>query len=103
MSWKAPITKNLKELRIHLCQNSPRSQGVRDFITKNYPALKKSNPGLPVLIREAEGVEARIYARYNFAQESRAIVDNMNETQVSQQLDQLIKAADAPAQGRISN
>ncbi|KAJ1974934.1 hypothetical protein H4R34_004526, partial [Dimargaris verticillata] len=64
MSWKAPVTKSLKELRFHLCQSSPASQGLRDFIVKSYPTLKKANPGLPVLIREAQGVEAKIYARY---------------------------------------
>ena len=27
-------------------------------------ALKKSNPKFPVLIRECEGVEPKVYARY---------------------------------------
>ncbi|KAJ1926286.1 hypothetical protein IWQ60_003942 [Tieghemiomyces parasiticus] len=102
MSWRAPITKNLKELRIHLCQTSPRSQGVRDFLIKNYADLKKANPGLPVLIREAENVESRIYARYNRAVEDKVVVDNLNESQVGQKLDQLIKGADKASPEQIS-
>nr|XP_045621317.1 NADH dehydrogenase [ubiquinone] 1 alpha subcomplex subunit 2-like [Procambarus clarkii] len=46
------LAPHLRELRIHLCQRSPASQGVRDFIEKNYVALKKANPKFPILIRE---------------------------------------------------
>lgn len=31
----------LRELRIHVCQKSAASSGVRDFITKQYVPLKK--------------------------------------------------------------
>ncbi|KAI9472768.1 hypothetical protein BX667DRAFT_516794 [Coemansia mojavensis] len=56
--------KSLKELRIHFSQNSPASRGLRDFIVKAYPEMKKNNPGFPILIREAGGVESRIIARF---------------------------------------
>lgn len=29
MAWRQAISKNLKEVRIHLCQTSKSSQGVR--------------------------------------------------------------------------
>ncbi|KAJ3277991.1 ndufa2, NADH:ubiquinone oxidoreductase 10.5kD subunit, partial [Borealophlyctis nickersoniae] len=63
-SWRPALSKNLKELRIHLCQTSPGSKGTREFITKHYPAIKRDNPHLPILVREASGVEARVFGRY---------------------------------------
>lgn len=54
----------LREIRIHLCQRSPGSQGVRDFIEKRYVELKKANPDLPILIRECSDVQPKLWARY---------------------------------------
>ena len=70
--------KSLKELRIHLSPSSPGSQGLkyipfhifnyiktnRSFILKNYSQIKSKHPSLPILIRESETVEARIFARF---------------------------------------
>ena len=53
------LTKHLKELRIHLCQTSSASAGVRDYITTNYVAIKKVNPDFPILIRECSGIQVR--------------------------------------------
>ncbi|KAJ2232228.1 hypothetical protein IWW45_005129, partial [Coemansia sp. RSA 485] len=64
MSAARAFSNSLKELRIHLSQNTPSSKGLRDFIVKEYPGIKKANPGLPILIREANGVESRIIARF---------------------------------------
>src|SRR5271166_4966687 len=36
----------------------------RTFLQKSYPVIKKHNPYVPVLIREAFGVPARVFARY---------------------------------------
>ncbi|XP_072935557.1 NADH dehydrogenase [ubiquinone] 1 alpha subcomplex subunit 2 isoform X1 [Epargyreus clarus] len=55
----------LKELRIHLCQTSQQSAGVREFIQKNYVKIKKDNPKFPILIRECSGVQPRVWARYD--------------------------------------
>ncbi|XP_006891284.1 PREDICTED: NADH dehydrogenase [ubiquinone] 1 alpha subcomplex subunit 2 [Elephantulus edwardii] len=54
----------LREIRIHLCQRSVGSQGVRDFIEKKYVELKKANPDLPILIRECSDVQPKLWARY---------------------------------------
>ena len=62
--------KHVKELRLHLCQNSKTSQGVRDFIEKYYVGLKKNNPNLPILIRECSGIQPKLYARYELGKES---------------------------------
>jgi hypothetical protein len=112
MSFVKQLPKSLKELRVHMCQTSPSSQGLRyvflsgitrigirklmrkpyclhafdlfvemvtpklgswpginryanrQFVLSNYPALKSSNPDLKVLIREARGIEPRVFARF---------------------------------------
>jgi NADH dehydrogenase (ubiquinone) 1 alpha subcomplex subunit 2 len=40
---------------------------TRHFILSAYPVIKKSNPDLPVLIREAQGTPARAFARFGKA------------------------------------
>ncbi|TFK14794.1 Golgi reassembly-stacking protein 2 [Platysternon megacephalum] len=58
------LGRSLKELRIHLCQRSPGSQGTRDFIEQHYVTLKKANPDFPILIRECSDVQPKLWARY---------------------------------------
>lgn len=53
----------LKELRIHLCQTSAASNGVRAFIENDYVPIKKANQEFPILIREAAGIAPKIWAR----------------------------------------
>jgi len=36
----------------------------REFIEKQYLSLKKEHPTLPILVREAQGVPARLFARF---------------------------------------
>jgi NADH dehydrogenase (ubiquinone) 1 alpha subcomplex subunit 2 len=36
----------------------------REFILANYPVIKQHNQDLPVMIREAEGTPARVFARF---------------------------------------
>ncbi|KAJ6945793.1 NADH dehydrogenase [Populus alba x Populus x berolinensis] len=64
MAWRGQLSKNLKELRILLCQSSPSSSSTRTFIEKNYKDLKTLNPKLPILIRECNGIEPQLWARY---------------------------------------
>jgi NADH dehydrogenase (ubiquinone) 1 alpha subcomplex subunit 2 len=42
-----------------------------DFVAKNYVNIKKANPELPILVREASGIEARAFARFGKALEIR--------------------------------
>ncbi|XP_065348263.1 NADH dehydrogenase [ubiquinone] 1 alpha subcomplex subunit 2 [Cloeon dipterum] len=81
----------LKELRIHLCQKSEQSRGVRDFIEKHYVDLKKSNPRFPILIRECSGVQPRVYARYELGKESSVPLTNLAAGDVLQQIEKLAK------------
>lgn len=40
---------------------------MRDFIKKSYASIKNENPGFPFLIREADGVKAKMTARYGMS------------------------------------
>ncbi|XP_035430012.1 NADH dehydrogenase [ubiquinone] 1 alpha subcomplex subunit 2 isoform X2 [Spodoptera frugiperda] len=72
----------IRELRIHLCQTSKHSEGVRNFIQKYYVNLKKENPGFPILIRECSGVQPRIWARYGKGCEKCHSLKDMNAEQI---------------------
>ncbi|XP_048777966.1 NADH dehydrogenase [ubiquinone] 1 alpha subcomplex subunit 2-like isoform X2 [Ostrea edulis] len=72
----------LKELRIHLCQKTPASQGVREFIESHYVPIKQSNPNFPILIRECSDIQPRVFARYEFGQESSSSLSNLSSEEV---------------------
>ncbi|XP_072204025.1 NADH dehydrogenase [ubiquinone] 1 alpha subcomplex subunit 2 isoform X2 [Excalfactoria chinensis] len=57
------LGRSLRELRVHLCQRSAGSRGVREFIEQHYVTLKQANPDFPILIRECSGVQPRLWAR----------------------------------------
>lgn len=66
----------LRELRIHLCQTTAASSGVREFIEKDYVDLKKGNRQFPIMIRECSGITPRIFARYEYGREKSVSVEN---------------------------
>ncbi|XP_033127128.1 NADH dehydrogenase [ubiquinone] 1 alpha subcomplex subunit 2-like [Anneissia japonica] len=80
------LPQYLKEIRIHLCQRSPSSQGVRDWVEKYYVDLKKQNPSFPIRVRECSGIQPKMYARYDFGKETCADLGNMNGQQVNETL-----------------
>ncbi|XP_039629798.1 NADH dehydrogenase [ubiquinone] 1 alpha subcomplex subunit 2 [Polypterus senegalus] len=86
------LGRNVKEIRLHLCQKSAASQGVRDFIEQHYVTLKKANPLFPILIRECSGVQPKLWARYSFGKEQSIPLANMNADQVAKALESLVKA-----------
>ncbi|CAJ0576005.1 unnamed protein product, partial [Mesorhabditis spiculigera] len=79
----------LRELRIHLCQKSATSKGVRAFIESDYVALKQANPDFPVLIREAAGIVPRVFARYEHGVERMVSLENASKEQVATSLREL--------------
>ncbi|XP_026881903.1 NADH dehydrogenase [ubiquinone] 1 alpha subcomplex subunit 2 [Electrophorus electricus] len=83
------LARNLRELRLHLCQTSAASQGARDFVEKQYVTLKKANPEFPILIRECSGVQPKLWARYAFGKEQSVALDNMSAEQVARALEKL--------------
>ncbi|KAJ2632322.1 hypothetical protein GGF44_003820, partial [Coemansia sp. RSA 1694] len=64
-----------------------------DFIIKSYPGLKDANPELPILIREASGVESRIIARFELGRERKIVVDNLSAGAVEQKFNALVSEA----------
>ncbi|XP_066159220.1 NADH dehydrogenase [ubiquinone] 1 alpha subcomplex subunit 2 [Euwallacea fornicatus] len=72
----------LKELRIHLCQTSPTSKGVREFIEKYYVDLKSSNPKFPILIRECSGIEPKLWARFEQGKEKAVSLKDLSSSDV---------------------
>ncbi|CAG5125461.1 unnamed protein product [Candidula unifasciata] len=85
------IGSHLKELRFHLCLKSASSQGIRDFLEKNYVALKTKNPEFPFLVREATNVQPKVYARYEYGRESSLPLTNMTKEQVERAVESLIQ------------
>lgn len=63
------LAPTLKELRVHLCQKSSASAGVREFVEKHYVPLKTANPQFPILVRECSGIQPKLWARYGYGRE----------------------------------
>ncbi|KFO72464.1 NADH dehydrogenase [ubiquinone] 1 alpha subcomplex subunit 2, partial [Cuculus canorus] len=67
------------------------SRGARDFVEQHYVTLKKANPEFPILVRECSGVQARLWARYEFGKEKSVPLENLTTEQVSKALENLVK------------
>ncbi|NWS47826.1 NDUA2 dehydrogenase, partial [Probosciger aterrimus] len=85
------LGRGLRELRIHLCQSSAGSRGVRDFIEQHYVTLKKANPDFPILIRECSGVQPRLWARFEFGRERSVPLNNLSADEVAKALETIVK------------
>jgi len=83
---KLVFSSGLKELRILLCDTSKSSKGAREFVEKHYPLLKAANPQLPILIRECNGIQPQVYARYQFGKEISASLSNESVEGVYKQI-----------------
>ena len=63
--WRSLATKRVKEVRFLLNQAAPGSEAAKTFLQKNYTAMKKDNPALPILIRESKMVQTpAVVARF---------------------------------------
>ncbi|XP_022168460.1 NADH dehydrogenase [ubiquinone] 1 alpha subcomplex subunit 2 [Myzus persicae] len=82
---------HLKELRLHLCQSSPSSKGVRQFVEKYYTPLKKANPKFPILVRECSGIEPKVFARFEFGQERSEHLSDQSAENVLKKIEGLVK------------
>eukprot|EP00192_Tetraselmis_astigmatica_P016922 CAMPEP_0117677426 /NCGR_PEP_ID=MMETSP0804-20121206/16738_1 /TAXON_ID=1074897 /ORGANISM="Tetraselmis astigmatica, Strain CCMP880" /LENGTH=100 /DNA_ID=CAMNT_0005486707 /DNA_START=77 /DNA_END=379 /DNA_ORIENTATION=+ len=91
MAWRGLLSKSMNELRIQVCQTSAGSAGAREFVFQSYPELKKLNPTLPILVREAAGTEAKLWARFDFGVEKSVKVEGMSKAEVAAQVEGLVK------------
>lgn len=89
-AWRSNLGKHVREIRIHLCQKSQSSQGVRDFLEKYYIGIKKENPKVPILVRECSGIQPKMYARYDHGKENSVQLNNMSEDSVLQAMEKLV-------------
>ncbi|EPS94322.1 NADH dehydrogenasealpha subcomplex subunit 2 [Fomitopsis schrenkii] len=90
MSFAKALSPALREVRILCCQTGPASAGTRQFIASTYPVLKQHNPDLPIMIREAKGTPARVFARFERGVERHVEVDNLPEKDVASRVAQLL-------------
>ncbi|QPG96265.1 hypothetical protein C2857_003692 [Epichloe festucae Fl1] len=91
MSGKYAFAKALKEVRFLFCQTSEQSAAVRSFITRAYPTMKKNNPQIPILIREAQGTLPKVYARYEFGNEESQSLEGLSDKQIEETVTGLVK------------
>ena len=66
-SLSPPRSSLLPSIPLTSLDKSPEAQANtrgRKFLTNSYPVMKKHNPHTPILIREAAGIEPRVFARF---------------------------------------
>ncbi|CAY68432.1 NADH-ubiquinone oxidoreductase [Komagataella phaffii GS115] len=86
MSSKFVFPKVVKELRFFLSQTGEASVPLRSFLTKTYPAIKKANPTLPILIREAYGIPPSVTARLEKGHEVKTNLEGFSADQIAKTL-----------------
>jgi NADH dehydrogenase (ubiquinone) 1 alpha subcomplex subunit 2 len=80
---KHPILRDMvRELRLHLSQTDPSSEGLRQFIRNHYLSLKNQYPSLPILIRECENITPKVCARYDYGKELKMDLSHLSSEQV---------------------
>ncbi|KIM24953.1 hypothetical protein M408DRAFT_331434 [Serendipita vermifera MAFF 305830] len=90
MSLSSVLSPALREIRLLCCQTGTASAGTRHFILSSYPLIKKNNPDLPVMIREAKGTPARAFARFERGVERHVELDGLTAEQVEQKVTKLL-------------
>ncbi|KAJ4474368.1 thioredoxin-like protein [Lentinula aciculospora] len=90
MSFTKAFSPALREIRILCSQTGSASAGTRQFILNRYPTIKDLNPDLPVLIREANGTPARVFARFERGVERHVELDNLSTSDVESKVARLL-------------
>ncbi|MCJ1238108.1 hypothetical protein MMC14_006097 [Varicellaria rhodocarpa] len=91
MSGKYAFVKSLKEVRFLFCQTSEHSAATRSFLTRAYPTMKKNNPHTPIMLREAMGIEPRVFARYELGKEKQESLAGLNDKEIEDRVTGLVK------------
>ncbi|KAF7845639.1 hypothetical protein BT93_L1485 [Corymbia citriodora subsp. variegata] len=86
MATKYAFTQNLRELRFHLCP-----AGAGSDATRAYPTMKYHNPNTPILIREATGVEPKLWARYQLGKEKSHSLAGLNDKEIEEKVTSMVK------------
>ncbi|KAH7358121.1 NADH-ubiquinone oxidoreductase 10.5 kDa subunit [Plectosphaerella cucumerina] len=93
MSTKYAFSTALKEVRFLFCQTSEHSAATRSFLTRTYPTMKKHNPQIPIMLREAAGTAPRVYARYDLGVEKSQSLEGLTDKQIEDTVTGLVKTA----------
>ncbi|KAJ7596081.1 thioredoxin-like protein [Mycena floridula] len=93
MSFTKAFSPALREIRIICSQTGAGSAGTRQFILSKYETIKKHNPDLPVLIREASGTPARVFARFELGVERHVELENLPAADVETQVTKLLQSS----------
>ncbi|RMJ09765.1 NADH-ubiquinone oxidoreductase 10.5 kDa subunit [Fusarium euwallaceae] len=88
---KYAFNKSLREVRFLFCQTSEQSAAVRSFITRAYPTMKRSNPNIPILIREAAGTQPKVYARYERGTEKSKVLEGLSDKEIEDAVSGLVQ------------
>ncbi|ORX36253.1 thioredoxin-like protein [Kockovaella imperatae] len=91
MSFMKKLPASLREIRILICQTSPGSAGVRQYVASQYPSIKSAHPDLKFLVREARGIPARAIARFDGGYESELALDGVSAEAVGDRLRSLVE------------
>ncbi|CAN8100670.1 unnamed protein product [Discula destructiva] len=91
MATKYGFTKTLKEIRFLFCQTSEHSAATRAFLTRSYPTMKKHNPSIPIMLREAQGTLPKVYARFEFGQETSRSLEGLSDKQIEDAVTGLVQ------------
>ncbi|KIV90958.1 hypothetical protein PV10_05556 [Exophiala mesophila] len=92
MASRYAFTQGLREVRFHLCSSSPASEATRSFLKRAYPTMKHHNPSTPILIREATGVEPKIWARYGLGKEKSESLAGLSDKEIEDKVTTLVKS-----------
>ncbi|KAI6032665.1 NDUFA2, NADH ubiquinone oxidoreductase 10.5kD subunit [Pisolithus orientalis] len=92
-SFAKALSPTIREVRILFCQSGLASEGTRQFVLANYPVIKKHNPDLPILIREANGTPARVFARFGRGVEKHVELDNLSTGDVASRVAHLLNGS----------
>ncbi|KAL6917865.1 hypothetical protein ACHAPO_000326 [Fusarium lateritium] len=93
MSAKYAFAKSLREVRFLFCQTSEQSAALRSFVTRSYPTMKRNNPNIPILIREAAGTQPKIFARYERGVEKSQILEGLSDKEIEDTVTSLVQPA----------
>lgn len=53
--------------------------------------MKKNNPHTPIMIREALGVEPRVFARYEYGKEKQEELTGLSDKEIESKVTSLVK------------
>ncbi|KIN04480.1 hypothetical protein OIDMADRAFT_156467 [Oidiodendron maius Zn] len=93
MSGKYVFSQALKEVRFLFCQTGEHSGATRSFLARAYPTMKKNNPNIPIMLREAAGTQPQVFARYEFGKEKSESLLGLSDKEIEEKVTSLVKTA----------